>query len=99
MLISGRFEDEFVEARRQALERMLNKIGQHALLQRDVDFKLFIESDTFNVDVKQRDKANVAPESKGFMGSIGLGSGSFGGKMPESDEVPNRMRYADCEVV
>ena len=82
----GRFQEEFVEARRSALERMLNKIGQHALLQRDVDFKLFIESDAFNVDVKQREKANIT-ESKGFMGTIGLGSGTFGGKMPESDEV------------
>jgi sorting nexin-1/2 len=67
---------------------MLNKIAQHPLLQRDIDFKLFIESDAFNVDVKQREKANAITESKGFMGSIGLGGGTFGGKMPESDEVP-----------
>jgi sorting nexin-1/2 len=66
---------------------MLNKIAQHPLLQRDVDFKLFIESDAFNVDVKQREKAIAVTETKGFMGSIGLGSGTFGGKMPESDEV------------
>jgi sorting nexin-1/2 len=66
---------------------MLNKTAQHPLLQRDIDFKLFIESDTFNVDVKQREKANAVIETKGFMGSIGLGSGTFGGKMPESDEV------------
>jgi sorting nexin-1/2 len=73
-----------------ALERMLNKIALHPLLQRDVDFKLFIESDTFSVDVKQREKAVAAaiPESKGFMGSIGLGpGGAFSGKMHESDEV------------
>jgi sorting nexin-1/2 len=81
----GRFQDEFVEARRTALERMLNKIGLHPLLQRDIDFKLFIESDAFNVDVKQREKANSVLESKGFMGSINLSP--FGGKMPESDEV------------
>jgi sorting nexin-1/2 len=83
----GRFQEEFVEARRAALERMLNKIAQHPLLQRDVDFKLFIESEAFNVDVKQREKTNAVAESKGFMGSIGLGSGTFSGKMPESDEV------------
>lgn len=88
MLIKGRFQDEFVEARRSALERMLNKIAQHPLLQRDIDFRLFIESDAFNSDVKQREKANSVSESKGFMGSIGLGSGTFSGKMPESDEVP-----------
>jgi sorting nexin-1/2 len=82
----GRFQDEFVEARRSALERMLNKIAQHPLLQRDIDFKLFIESDTFNADVKQREKAAVA-ETKGFMGTIGLGSGTFAGKIPDSDDV------------
>ena len=86
-LTSGRFQEEFVEARRQALERMLNKIAQHPLLQRDIDFKLFIESEAFNADVKQREKANAIAESKGFMGTIGLGSSTFGGKMPESDEV------------
>jgi sorting nexin-1/2 len=64
---------------------MLNKIAQHSLLQRDIDFKLFIESEAFNADVKQREKANSIAESKGFMGSIGLGN--FGGKIPESDEV------------
>ena len=86
-LTAGRFQEEFVEARRQALERMLNKIAQHPLLQRDVDFKLFIESEAFNADVKQREKSASVAESKGFMGSIGLGGGTFGGKMPESDEV------------
>jgi len=65
---------------------MLNKIAQHPLLQRDIDFKLFVESDAFNTDVKQREKANSFSESKGFMGSIGLGN-TLGGKMVESDEV------------
>ena len=69
---------------------MLNKIGQHPLLQRDIDFKLFIESDAFNVDVKQREKANSLAETKGFMGSIGLGSSAFGSEMPESDEVESQ---------
>ena len=80
----GRFQDEFIESRRQALERMLNKIAQHPLLQRDVDFKLFLESETFNVDVKQREKATATADPKGFMGTIGIGSG---GKIPETDEV------------
>jgi hypothetical protein len=75
---------------------MLNKIAQHPLLQRDVDFKLFIESDAFNADVKQREKANTITESKGFMGTIGLGSGTFGGKMPESDEVISPLGQSNC---
>ena len=85
-LTLGRFQEEFIESRRQALERMLNKIAQKPILQRDIDFKLFLESESFNADVKLREKANENKEGKGVLGSIGL-SGSFGGKIPESDEV------------
>ena len=72
---------------------MLNKIAQHPLLQRDVDFKLFLESETFNVDVKQREKATATPDGKGFMNNIGIGSGS---KIPETDEwFEDRKAYVD----
>ena len=48
----GRFQDEFVENRRQALEKCLNKIASHPILYRDPDLKLFLESDTFTIDVR-----------------------------------------------
>ena len=48
----GRFQGEFVENRRQSLEKCLNKITSHPILYRDPDLKLFLESDTFTVDVR-----------------------------------------------
>ncbi|KAG0222555.1 Vacuolar protein sorting-associated protein 5 [Actinomortierella wolfii] len=42
----GRFQDEFVESRRIALERCLRKITAHPMLYGDPDLKLFLESDS-----------------------------------------------------
>lgn len=60
----GRFDAEFVEQRRVALETALNKIVAHPMLVGDPDLRLFLESDTFNIDIKQR-KIDTAAESKG----------------------------------
>jgi sorting nexin-1/2 len=86
--VVGRFDANFVESRRAALERMLNKAAAHPVLQLDGDLKLFLESDAFNVDVKHKEKKEPAlGESKGGMlGSIGLSSSS-GGKYVEQDDV------------
>jgi sorting nexin-1/2 len=83
----GRFNADFVESRRQALERMLNKIAAHPSLQLDGDLKLFLESDAFNVDVKHKErKEPLVGESKGgVLSSIGLGSS--GAKFVEHDDV------------
>ncbi|OLL21982.1 Vacuolar protein sorting-associated protein vps5 [Neolecta irregularis DAH-3] len=91
----GRFGDNFVESRRMALERMLTKTVSHPILQRDMDLKLFLESETFNVDVKQKEKGFV-PESKGIISSIGgaLTGGSFSGKFIEQDEYFEHRKIA-----
>ena len=47
----GRFDDQFVQQRRTALENCINKIANHPVLCKDVDLKLFLESDTFSLDV------------------------------------------------
>ena len=47
----GRFQDEFVESRRIALERCLQKIVSHPMLYGDPDLKVFLESESFNVEV------------------------------------------------
>lgn len=47
----GRFQDEFVESRRIALERCLRKIVAHPMLYGDPDLKVFLESESFNIDV------------------------------------------------
>lgn len=82
----GRFSDNFIEARRYALERMLEKISKHPIFRGDADFKLFLESETFTADIKQRPIDNkIAHESS--RGFLGLGNAfSLSGKFVEMDE-------------
>jgi sorting nexin-1/2 len=47
----GRFDDQFVRQRRYALENCINKMANHPVLCKDDDLKLFLESDTFSLDV------------------------------------------------
>ena len=95
----GRFDTNFVESRRMALERMINKIAAHPILQHDGDLKTFLESDAFNVDIKHKDRGKdplLGSESKGFMSSIGISSGS-GGKFIEHDDwFHDRRIYLDA---
>ncbi len=83
----GRFDSNFVESRRSALERMLNKTAAHPILQHDGNLKLFLESDAFNVDVKHQERKEPGlGESKGMFGSMGFSVGG-GGKFIEHDDV------------
>ncbi|KAK0735435.1 Vps5 C terminal like-domain-containing protein [Apiosordaria backusii] len=93
----GRFESNFVEARRAALEKMLNKIAGHPTLGLDGDLKLFLESEAFNIDVKhkERKEVNLGGESKGVLGSFGFGGG--GSKFVEQDDWFHERRvYLDA---
>lgn len=47
----NRFDASFVQQRRLALEKCISKIANHPVLQKDPDLKLFLESDTFSLDV------------------------------------------------
>ncbi|TIA85146.1 hypothetical protein E3P99_04070 [Wallemia hederae] len=78
----GRFKIDFIEQRRQSLEKCLIKCANHPHLSQDEDLKLFLESDTFALDVKQRqlDKA----EGKSVLAS--WGSSIMGPKYIENDE-------------
>lgn len=81
----GRFDDNFVESRRSALERMLNKTAVHPILQHDPDMKLFLESEALNVDIKHKEKQTPPiGESKGMFSSLGF---TGVGKFVETDEV------------
>jgi sorting nexin-1/2 len=83
----GRFDTNFVESRRAALERMLNKIAAHPILQHDGDLKIFLESEAFNVDIKN--KENREPDlgqSKGMFSGFSISVGG-GGKFVEHDDV------------
>lgn len=93
----GRFDSNFVESRRSALEKMLNKTAAHPILQHDGDLKIFLESDAFNMDVKHREhKEPGLGESKGMFSSLGLGS-TTGGKFIEHDDwFHDRKVYLDA---
>ncbi|KAL2169583.1 hypothetical protein VTG60DRAFT_5895 [Thermothelomyces hinnuleus] len=93
----GRFESNFVESRRAALEKMLNKIAAHPTLQLDGDLKLFLESEAFNVDVKHKERKEPAlGESKSVLGSLGFGVGG-GNKFVEQDDwFHDRRVYLDA---
>ncbi|KAI0124070.1 Vps5 C terminal like-domain-containing protein [Xylariales sp. AK1849] len=73
----NRFESNFVESRRAALEKMCNKIAAHSTLQHDPDLKLFLESESFSSDVKHKERREPIPgESKGVLGSLGISVGN-----------------------
>lgn len=92
----GRFDDQFVQQRRLALERCIHKTANHPVLQQDADLKLFLESDTFALVVKHR-KAEMAHERGGLMASIG--HSIVGPRFYETDEVFYRLSaYRFCEL-
>ncbi|CAJ2508295.1 Uu.00g094810.m01.CDS01 [Anthostomella pinea] len=93
----NRFETNFVESRRAALEKMCNKIAAHPTLQRDPDLKLFLESESFSVDVKHKERREPIPgESKGMWGSLGINVGG-GSKFVEQDDwFHDRRVYLDA---
>ncbi|OQO12561.1 hypothetical protein B0A48_02023 [Cryoendolithus antarcticus] len=96
----GRFDANFIESRRMALERQVNKTAGHPILQHDGDLKTFLESEAFNVDIKHKDRKDPllgAGESKGIMSSIGISVGSSGGKFIEHDDwFHDRRVYLDA---
>jgi len=75
------------------LERCIQKIANHPVLQSDTDLKLFLESDTFALDIKHR-KAEIAHERGGLMASIG--QTIAGPRFYEMDEWFDRQKaYLD----
>ena len=62
----GRFQDTFIETRRNALQRCLEKITSHPVLQLDPDLRLFLESDCFAAEAKNRKAENV-PDKTGIL--------------------------------
>ncbi|KAK5668383.1 Vacuolar protein sorting-associated protein vps5 [Batrachochytrium dendrobatidis] len=59
----GRFQEDFVETRRSALERFICKVAAHPILQLDTDMRLFLESETFSYDKRSDRKGS-------FMGAF-----------------------------
>ncbi|KAF8327186.1 Vps5 C terminal like-domain-containing protein [Cantharellus anzutake] len=87
----GRFEGSFVESRRLALNKCIQKIANHAKLANDLDFIFFLESDTFSLDIKHR---RAESSTGGFLAS--LGSSISGSKFHETDEwFDKKKTYLD----
>merc|ERR1712000_197823 len=93
----GRFDSNFVESRRAALEKMLNKTASHPTLQHDADLKLFLESEAFNLDIKHKERRDPLPtESKGVLGSLGISVGSSNKFVEQDDWFHDRKVYLDA---
>ncbi|KAK0719867.1 putative vacuolar protein sorting-associated protein [Lasiosphaeris hirsuta] len=93
----GRFESNFVESRRAALEKMLNKTAAHPTLQHDSDLKLFLESETFNIDVKHKErKEPTLGESKSMLSSFGINVGTTSKFVEQDDWFHDRKVYLDA---
>ena len=77
---------------------MLNKTAAHAILHHDADLKIFLESESFNADVKN--KENREPDlgqNKGMLSAIGINVGSTSGKFVEHDDwFHDRRVYLDA---
>lgn len=92
----GRFQNEFVETRRIALERCLRKITSHPLLQNEKDVRMFLESETFSVDVNQKKKEE---SRSSFMSVFSLSStNTTFSKILDDDEFFVKRR-AQIDVV
>jgi len=95
--VVGRFDTNFVESRRAALERMCNKIAAPPILQHDQDLKIFLESEAFNVDVKHREhKEPGLGESKGMLATLGLGSSTASKFIEHDDWFHDRRVYLEA---
>lgn len=89
----GRFQEQFIETRRAALQRCLGKITAHPILQLDPDLRLFLESDSFAIDVKNRRGAGGETPSTP---SGGLLSSWTGPRYVEQDDwFDQRKAYLD----
>ncbi|WVF68970.1 hypothetical protein IAT40_003744 [Kwoniella sp. CBS 6097] len=88
----GRFQDQFIETRRAALQRCLGKITSHPVLQLDPDLRLFLESDSFAYESKARRQEVQAAEKH----SASLLSGWTGPKFVEHDDwFDSRKNFLD----
>ncbi|KLO12698.1 Vps5-domain-containing protein [Schizopora paradoxa] len=89
----GRFESHFIQQRRMALEKCIQKIANHPVLAKDLDLKFFLESDSFALDIKHR-KLEIAQDRGGIMSSIG--QSITGAKFYEVDDwFDKKKTYLD----
>lgn len=66
----GRFDNNFVQQRRLALEKCIQKTANHPVLSKDPDLKLFLESDSFALDVSVLNLDSETAELTGILSMI-----------------------------
>lgn len=104
----GRFNESFIEGRRLSLEKMLSKISNLVSLRDDNDFVMFLTSEDFNNEAKERERMSglgVNLEDNGnndeLLSSnssvvpIVAGSGSTGGFMSSLFSISNKINEPD----
>ncbi|KAJ3344077.1 Vacuolar protein sorting-associated protein 5 [Gonapodya sp. JEL0774] len=93
----GRFQEEFVESRRSALERCVRKMAVHPRLAEDPDLKAFLESESFSPDPAAVTKAKGSSTSSGgpadWFGNFGERMVGGFAKTPEGDEWFENKKY------
>lgn len=77
---------------------MLNKTAAHPILHHDADLKIFLESDSFNIDIKHKENKEVdLGQNKGMLSAIGINVGGSSGKFVEHDDwFHDRRVYLDA---
>lgn len=92
-MVIGRFEQDFVVNRCVLLQRMMIKIVEHPILQKDLDLRAFLESETFQFD---QDKKKKEEKSVGFFNKLGNVMSSMSTKVEDPDEFfDNKKAYVD----
>lgn len=66
----GRFNDDFIQQRRAALEKMLTSIVAHPALQKDPDLVAFLTAEDFNEHLKTRVLSEEEIEESSTWGSL-----------------------------
>lgn len=82
----GRFQEDFVESRRVALERFLQKVVAHPLLFDDADVRVFLESETFSADVSMLTKKDPT-KSGGMFSAFSMSGVTQYRATPDKDEL------------
>ncbi|KAJ1564564.1 Vacuolar protein sorting-associated protein 5, partial [Cladochytrium tenue] len=86
-LAIGRFQLDFVETRRLALEKFVRKITAHRLLQEDADLRMFLESETFAVDVNQKKREDSKTNFMSVFTTLTPIQTASTLRIPDDDEV------------
>ncbi len=78
--------NEFIERRKSALERFLNRCGKHPRLKYDPDFRDFLETPDYSPKSSGGSKFDVIKVFK----NVGEAVNKISVKMPETDQVSKR---------